>query len=499
MFSRTAAPTLPSTTLGDPARKRSARLPGPADRGQALHYKVLEGNKAIFAAQRGKPRPPTRALRTVAPPSVGAQITLKVPDLNSADYCKNYFTITARVAYVGTKSIVVEDITNPVRNIDTTYAQIGTEFDTLMYNILKTNFGDPLVMDANLDNNGREIMVFTHVVNDNFTTLAGFVGACDFYSATTYPSSNFGEYFYAIAPTVSGNFSVTDSPPEWRWGIRGTIIHESKHIVSFAAHVSGSASVFEDSWLEESMARIAEELYERSRYSFTQKSNIGYGSAASQVGPYCGVRACNQNPRGFVRVFEALQGKSATSGGIGWFQAMEDHSPLGRLDANDFSFYATGWSLVRWAMDNSSLSESGFLTGITQEKSVSGVANLQIRAGRVFSDMLPLWSMATVLDDYPGFTPLDSKVKQPSWNFRNVMSGLNSDFPSTYTSAWPLITFTRSFGNWADLDYHVLPGTTSMVELSGSQTAKQMIELKAGGTSTANAPASLRIAIVRVQ
>lgn len=418
-------------------------------------------------------------------------MSIRLPDLNAANYCQTYFDVTARVAYVGTRTIIVEDNMNfNYGLIDTTYAQIGAEFDNTMFDILSTNFGNPLASDALTDNNGKIMMVFTHKVNDKFTGIAGFVAGCDFYPRTTWASSNVGEYFYAKASTVSGNISVSDSPPAWRWGIRSTIIHEVKHVTSFAERFSRGAAAYEESWLEETTARISEELYERARYSFTQRSNIGYGSAANSVGPYCGVRACNGQPRGIIRVFQELADK--------WYLAPQDYSPLGRLSSSDFSFYATGWSLVRWALDaNVAQTESAILKGLIQESVKTGVANFDAHMGTTFADALPKWTFALVLDDYPSFTPADASLKQPSWNFRDVMAGLKTDYSASYASAWPFVPFANSFGSFTQ-SASVRPGTSAMIELTGTQTAKQLIELKASG-STAAAPAELRIAIVRVQ
>ena len=489
------------------AARRTTRGP---DAGEAMHLRVMEENVRFLNAHKGEitarraTRGANRSIAAAAPPAVGTIISnVHIPNLNVSNFCSTFYTISARVAYVGTKSIIYEDVANPLAGtIDTTYTQIGQEFDNTMYPILTANFGDPLALDPLTDNNGREIMVFSNQINVNMPALGGFVVSCDLVApnTTNNTGSNFGEYFYAKVPTIAGTFlDAGNTPPNWRWSIRGTIIHESKHITAFAEKLARSPSpVFEQSWLEESTARVSEELYERAIYSFAQKSNIGYGTSANQVGPYCGIRGCLGRPRGFIRVFQDFASIPTSTSPGGWFTNSEDRSPLGRADASDFSFYATGWSLVRWAVDQASaLTESAFLKAIVQETAKSGVANLEARTGRLFADMQPEWTLAMILDDYPAFTPALATLKQPSWNFRDVFAGLQNDFPQTYATAWPLLPFVRTFGAFT-FDYHVLPGTASFTELKGTQSAKQLIELKAAGTSTAAAPAELRIAIVRV-
>ncbi|MGH8638239.1 MAG: hypothetical protein ACREUZ_13985 [Burkholderiales bacterium] len=110
--------------------------------------------------------------------------------------------------------------------------------------------------------------------------------------------------------------------------------------------------------------------------------------------------------------------------------------------------------------------------------------------------MLPEWTFALALDDYPGFETLLANIKMPSWHFRDVFAGLNSDFPNVFAPAWPLSVSTNTFGAFSATG-GVVPGTAQFFTVSGSQAAKQLIELKASGSNT-DAPAELRIAIVRV-
>ena len=477
---------------------RRARRPGEND--DSAHIALLEKDVAFLRQNAskwaGKNRAAMLQLGGTQAHAVGDNVTVRLRDLDAAG-CNTYVTVSGRVAYVGTKNIIVEDLANAVLNIDTTYAQIGAEFDNTMYPILETNYGNPLVNDAALDNNGKFIMVFTNKIrNMAGGSVAGFVSACDLFPQATFSSSNVGEYFYAIAPQQAGTINTStangQSPPLWRWAIRGTIIHEVKHIVSTGERFSrNGGSVFEESWLEESLARLSEELFERARYTFTQRSNIGYGSAGNPVGPYCGVRACNGQARGIVRVFEELASK--------WYSAPQLYSPIGRIDQNDFSFYATAWSLLRWTIDaNQAKAESAILKGMTQEPTLTGIANFNNQMGMTFVDALPKWTLAMVVDDYPAFTPADATLKQPSWNFRDVYQGYYNDFSSQLSlQPWPFTPTPNLFGNFS-ATASVRPGTAAVLQISGSQSAKQLLELKANGSSAA-APAELRMAIVRVQ
>jgi hypothetical protein len=492
----------------DPSRAHVLHPLSPEELAEQAHYRILEQNIKYLREHRSELIAKKRTGATLAAisstPTVGTAVTLNIPNINSTtSICTNPIAMTGRIVYVGTKSVIVEDNANVgAGTLDTMYTRVGGEFDNVMFPIL-ANYGNPLAKDPTTDNNGRIVMVFSRKVNDNFANLAGFVVSCDFATTTSTNNTqtNTGEYFYAQAPTTtSGTLNTDFSPARWNWLMRPTIIHEVKHIVSFAERLSRSASTFEESWLEESTARLSEELYERSIYSFTQKSNIGYGSSSNAVGPYCGVRGCGTpaKPRGIIRVFEELARNSGTA--PGWYSAPELFSPIGRVDQNDFSFYSTGWSLVRWSIDQGTMTESAFLQALVQETSLSGAANLAAKAGRSWPDMIQEWSLANVVDDYPGLTLSGTpatRMTQPSWNFRNVYSGYKTDFSSVTFNAWPLVPLSRTLGSFTVDVANVRPGTSAIIELTGTAGTKQKLELLgSGGVGTA--PSELRISVIRV-
>lgn len=472
---------------------------GLEDAGARAHHRVLEENIQFLRRNRHlvpTGREGTGAVLNIVPGTastvmVGDIVPIRLPKAWESGFCANHLEINTRVAYAGTRSVVLEDVNDPLAGkIDSTYASIGQEFDDTMFPILEQNFGNPLAMDAALSNTGKVHMVFSKVLNDNFPGIAGFVVSCDFFTRQQAASSNVGQYFYAVSPTAAGDISLDGSPPRWRWTMRSTIIHEAKHITSFAERLARAApgSVFEESWLEESTARLSEELYERVRYGFAQRSNIGYGSAANPVGPYCGVRlSCNQ-PRGFRRSFEDLH--------LNFYTNSPSRSPIGRLNADDFSFYSTGWSLVRWSLDHAAGAEATLLKSLTQTATLAGLANLEANAGRQFADMLPEWLLSMALDDRAGITVSNARVNFPSWNIPDVFAGLNTDFQNTFTTPFPLATWQVSYGDFM-ITSAVVPATGVFAELSGTQSSKQLLELRSGPGVAA--PAELRMAIVRIQ
>ena len=157
-----------------------------------------------------------------------------------------------------------EDVAAPLHGqMDSYFTALGQEFDNTMYPSDATYFGDPLVTDPSTDNDQHLNMVFTPAVP---STLLGFVVSCDFFPRSlNNTASNLGENFYARVPKVAGTGFTDDTPDRWYRTIRATVVHEVKHIASYGAHLMNGASSFEESWLEESTAMIAEEVWGRDR------------------------------------------------------------------------------------------------------------------------------------------------------------------------------------------------------------------------------------------
>ncbi|HKW12566.1 MAG TPA: Ig-like domain-containing protein [Gemmatimonadaceae bacterium] len=427
VLSRSVAPPIPrgATASGVLRISRDSLR-----RAAIAHRNLLEKSRKL-AATLGSPLPALRRaarLRASADvvaaassaPDIGTNMFIRVPRIDTPEFCDDYRTIEARVVYSGAHSIILEDVQAPVAGfMDDYYQSVGAEFDQTTYDIIAKNFGDPMAMDASLGGPGRVTMLFTPAVNEMGPT--GFVVSCDFYPATSVPSSNQREMFYAVVPTTSGfGFDGSFTRDVWRHIIRGTIAHETKHIASMAEHFARQAPQQEESWLEEGTAMHAMELWARTVTPMKWKGGSGYSTA-----PYCDVRptwaACVSQPYTMYDHFLYLHDFLTPS---------EQHTPLGSTDPYDASFYGSVWWLVRWAVDQYATDEGAFLRALTQEPSLTGVANLSARTGRPWGELVRDWSLATLTSyDAPALSPRDARLTTPSWRLRDVFDGIARDFP----------------------------------------------------------------------
>jgi hypothetical protein len=415
--------------------------------------------------------------------------------------------ITARVLYSGTHAVIWEDTSNAVLAAANTtvadrYQRLGQIFDQDQYDVVRTTFGDPLRRDALTDNDQRVHMLFTHRVND-IGGVAAYVTSVDQYPRSTCATSNFGEFFYGSVPTREGsNLESTAYPDGWFNFMNRTVVHEVKHIASMAARVANNAS-FEQSWLEEGTARLAEEVWARQALHHTAfGGNSGYGTAATN-GLFCDFNSSNatclandalRRPSyGVRRQFNEILPK---------LSAPWDFSLFGDGTGQSGSvFYQTVWSFVRYVIDNYASSDASFLTALTNA-TATGTTNIANAAGvppSAFNDLVGGWSLALYADDYPGLTGAANTLKFQTWNLRNIYNALHLDplWVSRFPTAYPIVPSALSFGSFTASQTGVRGGANVYFEFSGVMTSAQVLSLRTIG---GGAPSTqLRIAIARLQ
>lgn len=500
----------PGRLAGAPTALRGLRTDGigrsAADARQraaaAAHARIFERAAVLMG--------PGTASRTAVPrsadlqvPTVGEVVNVRVADLDRLDFCAVYRTIGARAVFVGPRVIILED-TVPQLNgaptlqgtMDAPYAQIGAEFESVVWPLL-ARFGDPLAMDDRLDANGKVVLVFTPRMNQMLggAALAATV-PCDFFSRAQQPSSNVGEFVYAQVPTSAEPIDAPGTIQRWLREIRGTVAHEMKHVVSFAER-QARGQLLEDFWLEEATARMAEEFFARAVYGTQQLGNHGFGATlACEVGS-----GCLDSPRAMLPHLDGLWDFLGTPG---------VRSPLGPTTFGDFSFYGSGWSLLRWVLDHSGADEQTFLRALTTS-GLRGADNLEVRAGRPWPQLISEWTLALAVDDRPGLVPESATLRFPSWDLPDLFNGLcdalgpcaggigsGSGGSTRYTRGAPLQPVQRTAGDFAVEFPRVVAGSFGAVELSGgSAFTRQLLHLR-GYRGSALAP-SARLTIIRVQ
>jgi hypothetical protein len=404
------APTLTGVVAsGEAAAMLGTRVDASSARSADAHLVVVDAPRA-GSIGRSRTVPPR-----LVDPRVGDLRPIRLPALGQPDLCAKFNPITTRVAWVGRRIAILEDTSTVVDGVrtlagtqDALYASVGAELDSLGWTIVR-RFGDPLVMDGRLDDDGRVAIVLSPRMNAILggAALAATV-TCDLFPRAQFPASDMGEIIYAQVPTVAQPGDAPGTPTRWRREMRATLIHELKHIASYAERIVRGQPL-EESWLEEATARHAEELFARAVYGHARSANVGFPSslACEIIGTGCldAPRAVQPHLEG---LYEMLWSSTA-------------RSPLGPTTAGDVSFYGSAWAFTRWALDQHGGDESALFTALTTGGQ-SGLANLEARLQRPWEELLPEWALAMIVDD-AGFT-VPSRLTFPSWNLRSQFRGL---------------------------------------------------------------------------
>src|SRR5690606_14535481 len=154
------------------------------------------------------------------------------------------------------------------------------------------------------------------------------------------------------------------------------------------------------SWLEESTARIAEELYSRQfNGGGSWKSNTGYASSVR-----CEIYQCDDRPLMMWKHFSTLHA---------WQRSVDELTPLGPSTSGDFTFYASGWSFVRWAADHYATNEGQWLRGLVRGGQRTGIAGLEQATGRSAAELLSDWALANAVEGVAGDAPNRAELTMP--------------------------------------------------------------------------------------
>jgi hypothetical protein len=465
--------------------------PAGASRPRSAHATRLDEDRALLerlgAPRRSKRMPSfSRSSSVPVPLAVGSTTTIKYH--YSSCTAAATTSITARVVYVGAHSVVLEDVAGPLAGtLDADLVALANQFEKVSYPLL-LNFGDPLAYDSSTDGNGRIVILFTPRVNASSANVLGFVSACDLYPAQADPQvagSNEGEIFYARTVTDTSSTSTSlNGRPQWLRQMPATMIHEAKHIISYAERLSRGATVFEQTWLEEATAQVASELFGRALHGNDWRGDAGYMPSlwceARPATAGCGGGALVMTSHftfltNYLRLF---QSKSFLSG------------------SEDRDIYGSAWLFARWLTDTyGGADEAAFLRSLVQTSSHSGAANVEAAAGKSFPQLVAEFSLMVAADNLPG---VGAPFVEPSWNLPDVFVGLSQADGSQPPA--PLSLRQNSGGSFAVTMRGLKGGGAVLVRIDGgASSATQLLDLRASLSTPLTSASPIGLGVLRIQ
>ncbi|MGZ3499815.1 MAG: Ig-like domain-containing protein [Gemmatimonadaceae bacterium] len=383
---------------------------------------IMELTPLMAHARAAKQENAGRFNQSAAVPQIGDLIKLNT---NSSSGCSNPNLRTARVVAITDRAIVVSDTANPANGFTTDdYQSFGSVFDTLVYPVDTLNFGDP----TDIDNNQRVILFFTRAVNELTPPNQNFFVGGFFFSRDLFPvtasgaiqgcaGSNFAEMFYLLVPDPDGIVNQNVRTLDFvRSTTVGTLAHEFQHLINASRHLYVNLNPnFEDSFLDEGLAHIAEELTFYRASGFTPGQDLNFQAIQSSQTSKSAFD--NYGAANFRRFREFLTSPLTTSP----YASNSNITTRGAI-----------WSFLRYAADRRGGSEHDMWFQLANPSAgVHGLSNLTSSVTPDVSAWIRDWTVANYADDFAtGAQPVDM---YPSWNLRSIVLAVNQ-------GGWPLAT-----------------------------------------------------------
>jgi hypothetical protein len=441
LASATSALTPPSRSpLDNPIQRRfESTLRG-------IERTVAPTARAQLLASHLASPPPSAAIS--APPSIGSTRDFNVV---AALDGSSFTSATGRLIYSGTHVLLYADTIGQGFS-DAQYQSLGALFDKDLYAIDVNAFG----AESDVDQNGRVIALFTPKINALVQPpncgfagyVTGFFYAPDLLVSSA--NSNKGEIFYSYVPDSTGTFSCPHTAASVLQVLPGTFLHELQHMISFNQHVLVRGGAQEETWLNEGLGQIAEEL--GSEYYEAKFPPPAGRSTTTQIFP--------DSAGPFIQP-----------------QLLDAYVYLGVTLAHSVTSYSGGgsleergatWLFLHWL---GSQKGEGIFKRLVQTTN-TGVANVEAEAGEKFGALFGDFSAGIVVDSIPGVprSSVPARFRFGNRNLRLLMA--REAAIEDFADSWPLPVYTM--GASGQLSGNMIPGT--MVHASFTSTA--------GGTAT---------------
>lgn len=441
-------------------RERAARVLAP-------HFNTAMAVRPGEAASTDARAP--RLTLNLRSPSIGDEVQVNT---QIDEPCVNSTPSTGRVVAISSRAIVLADVANPANGLTTAdYQSFAAQFDTLVFPTVTGYFGEP----EDVDGNGKVVIYYTREVNRLTPRGSGSYVGGFFYSRDLFPTrdraglqacagSNFAEMFYMLVPDPTGsvNGNVFSRNLVVNTSV-GTLAHEFQHLVNASRRLYLTRTVDwnEDTWLNEGLSHITEELmfYRVSRRAARQNLTSAQAAPAGGTGPY--LSYMDQNIRRYAE----------------YLADPEHQSPYDNVagESDDLATRGAGWAFLRYAADRSDAHENLWRSLV--DSRVTGFANLKQALGVDPREWVRDWTTSVYTDDV---VATDARYQQPSWNFRTFYSS----YP---VPVRPLAGTTNLFLN---------SGSGAFFRFSVAPNVAGSVNLRSGA---ANAPSQSYMTIVRTR
>jgi hypothetical protein len=352
-------------------------------------------------------RPGANALARplASPPMVGSSRSFEVCATLT---CSSFAQITGTAAVVsGHVAIYVDpgDVASGYALDSASLDSLGQTFDQHVYAGDTAAFG----RESDIDGNSVVAVLMTHVVNKlvstdsciHFGYIAGFFFPGDLIPGYAYQHTP-GEVMYTVVPDSTGTLSCAHTSIKVERVLPPVLAHELEHMINFNQHVLVLGAQAEQTWLDEALAKHAEELAGRTFLPGDSATFYSY-------------------TRG--ELIDAYM----------YLEAPELHYLVTPTDQN-LGDVGAGWLFLRYVFDQFGDSLSRHLVATAS----IGAQNVATQTGYPFPLLVGQWALANWVSDLPGFAAPHT-LQYTSWRFRSTFAAEHAQNDTVFVVPFPLV------------------------------------------------------------
>lgn len=140
---------------------------------------------------------------------------------------------------------------------------------------------------TDVDGDGKFNILFTQQVNELSTNKSsittGYFYAVDLFGSSSYAQSNETEIIYAAIPDPAGKYGAEISKSFAHSNIIPSVLpHELQHLINFNQHYFLNDKSIEESFLNEGLSHLAEDIYSMNESGYMEQSGIENYSRVAQ-------------------------------------------------------------------------------------------------------------------------------------------------------------------------------------------------------------------------
>jgi hypothetical protein len=450
--------------------------------------------------------PAWRAAPAAASGAALVDSTVKVDDtvmvrVQTANNCASFADVKTVVRANGKKGIFLEDVANPVGGYaKSQFIGFAQKYDSLIYKADTLEYGSPL----DIDHNGRIVVVVTKEVNKRGGGELGFTTGCDNFprDSTTDRASNYGEFFYLVAPDPGGtvNASFKYSTATATQDLPDLIAHESVHVIQFGRRLAFGGP-FPDIWIAEGQAVMGEEVAGDTVEGRTTGQNYGLGIAIN-FGDTTSTDFYSIWVVGLGLYFGwdpvTTPGTDRHLSNAPWECSWLAYNPgpcVGGLDP-----YGGGWAWMRYLSDRFGPTYAGGEAGFQRaliDNTKNGYTLIQSVAGVRMDTLLAQWAAMLYVDDRVANAAPALTLK--SWNLYDIFYGTYTPTGGSPIRLKPSLRLTPVSAGFTSVTQtaNVRAGSAYYAVLSGSNRPASAVKARDGGGGILNP--NMRYWIVRTQ